>query len=123
MRQPEGPVDALVASQTDSEEVLREAGLSAGEIEQLRADGVIAYSNTALRKEQFWHPDDIAKAMNTVKGINAEVVVGGDAGIFFEWETFLKKHVPAPPQGFTKNYSWYIAGDTVTQAPAKRKKR
>ena len=42
MRQPEGPVDALVASQTDSEEVLREAGLSAGEIEQLRDDGVIA---------------------------------------------------------------------------------
>jgi len=42
MRQPDGPIEALVASQSDSEEVLREAGLSVEEIERLRAEGVIA---------------------------------------------------------------------------------
>jgi len=42
MKRPEGPIDALVASETDTEDLLREAGLSAPEIEQLRADGVVA---------------------------------------------------------------------------------
>ena len=42
MKQPDGPVDALVASETDTDELLREAGLSAREIEELRADGVVA---------------------------------------------------------------------------------
>jgi len=42
MKQPDGPVDALVATETDTEELLREAGLSAQEIEKLRADGVVA---------------------------------------------------------------------------------
>ena len=42
MKQPDGPVDALVASETDTDELLREAGLSAREIQDLRADGVVA---------------------------------------------------------------------------------
>jgi alpha-methylacyl-CoA racemase len=42
MKQPDGPIDALVSSKTDTEELLREAGVSTGEIANLRADGIVA---------------------------------------------------------------------------------
>ena len=42
MKQPDGPIDARVDSETDTDDLLREAGLSAEEIEALRADGVVA---------------------------------------------------------------------------------
>eukprot|EP00666_Eupelagonemidae_sp_cell4sb_P011604 gene11604-3574_t len=93
----------------------------------MRADLVVAHSNLPLRKRQkLYVPDQYAAQMNTVSNLRAEVLTNGQ---FYEWEEFLghpsplpwgagvsllKKHVPAPPVGFTKHYYWHVHGNTVT---------
>jgi hypothetical protein len=42
MRRVEGPVAVRDPGETDTEELLREAGLAASDIEKLRGEGVIA---------------------------------------------------------------------------------
>jgi hypothetical protein len=70
-------------------------------------DRVTGLCKRALNHKDLFLPTQVAEVMNGVDNMSAKLVSEAD-NIFFEWETFLKKHFKPMPSGFTDFYCFEL---------------
>ena len=66
----------------------------------------------AMSKKNLYTPQSVAKEVNKIKGLFAEVLNDG-AEVFQYWKPFLDKHFPNMDPGFTSYYIFEFKNGVV----------
>ena len=66
----------------------------------------------AMSKKNLYTPQSVAKEVNKIKGLFAEVLNDG-AEVFQDWKPFLDKHFPNMDPGFTSYYIFEFKNGVV----------
>ena len=77
-----------------------------------QSDAKTGHAAKALSKKNIYTPDAIAKEVNKVKGLFAEVLYERSE-VFQDWKSFLDKHFPNMDPGFTGFYIFQFINGIV----------
>ena len=77
-----------------------------------QSDAKTGHAAKAMSKKNLYTPQAVAKEVNKVKGLFAEVL-HEKSEVFFDWKSFLDKHFPNMDPGFTGYYIFEFKNGVV----------